>query len=310
MKRLFAFALTALMLMGCFTGCCCCDFGLGDRIEQIVGEEMNEIVEEQVGQLIGGEQFGQLIGGEITLPKNEATEPPDSDQWMPGNELGLVEPGVLTVATNTDFPPYAYTNEYGESCGIDMDIAHALAEKLNLDLVIMDMEFTDALAAVQEGKADVVISGITATEDRMQKMEFSDVYATNTLVIMISERSNIKTVDDLHDSRIGVKENTVESLYCAEDFGYSNVKTYDSYLDAILSLERNRVDCIVLDRAVAEAHGITHSLLSILDEYCVEDYRIGMAKDNDELRDAVNEALSELISDGTVQEIIRSYIRP
>jgi polar amino acid transport system substrate-binding protein len=117
-------------------------------------------------------------------------------------------------------------------------------------------------------------------------------------------------VDDLYNSRIGVKENTVESIYCAEDFGYSNVKTYDSYLDAILSLERNGVDCVVLDRAVAEAHVITHSQLSILDEYCLEDYRIGLPKGNDELRDAVNEALSELISDGTVQEIIRNYIRP
>ena len=116
MKRLFAFALTALMLMGCFTGCCCCDFGLGDRIEQIVGEEMNEIVEEQVGQLIGGEQFGQLIGGEqfgqliggeITLPKTEATEPPDSDQWMPGMGRGHCPEIIAVIQPQSRIGPAA-----------------------------------------------------------------------------------------------------------------------------------------------------------------------------------------------------------
>lgn len=301
MKRVLALALASLMLMAFLTGCCCCDFGLGDEIEQIINEEMNQIMDEQ---------FNQLIDGSLKPPKNEGTEPPQADQAVPENYMNLVQPGVLTVATNTDFPPYAYTNEYGEPCGIDMDIAHALAEKLNLELVIKDMEFTDALDAVSNGQADLIIAGITATDDRMKKMDFSDVYATNTQVIMISVRSNIKTVDDLYNSRIGVKENTVESIYCAEDFGYSNLKTYGTYLDAILALENGGLDCVVLDRAVAEAHVITHSQLSILDEYCVEDYRIGLPKGNDELRDAVNEAISELISDGTVQEIIRNYIRP
>ena len=301
MKRVLALALASLMLMAFFTGCCCCDFGLGDEIEQIINEEMNQIMDDQ---------FNQLIDGSLKPPKNEGTEPPQADQAVPENYMNLVQPGVLTVATNTYFPPYAYTNEYGEPCGIDMDIAHALAEKLNLELVIKDMEFTDALDAVSNGQADLIIAGITATDDRMKKMDFSDGYATNTQVIMISVRSNIKTVDDLYNSRIGVKENTVESIYCAEDFGYSNLKTYGSYLDAILALENGRLDCVVLDRAVAEAHVITHSRLSILDEYCVEDYRIGLPKENDGLRDAVNEALSELISDGTVQEIIRNYIRP
>ena len=315
MKRLFAFALTALMLMGCFTGCCCCDFGLGDRIEQIVGEEMNEIVEEQVGQLIGGEQFGQLIGGEqfgqliggeITLPKNEATEPPDSDQWMPGNELGLVEPGVLTVATCSDFPPYVYTDDNGAPVGIDMDIVQTIAKKLDLDLVIMDMEFTDALAAVQEGKADMVIGGIVATEDRKEKMDFSMVYTTNTQDILITGRANIKTLDDLQYCKIGVLKNTPAAVYCAEEYGEDNIRLFDDMRELLMNLSSFRVDCVVIDRDLAE-HIVYNTSASYLCDYCVEDYQIGVAKGNSALKDVINEVLGELIADGTINGIIDTY---
>ena len=100
-------------------------------------------------------------------------------------ELSTVEPGKLIMSTNAAFPPYEMTTDSGEFEGIDIETAQAIADKLGLELQIDDMDFDAALLAVQQGKADMVMAGVTVTDERQNVMDFTDSYATGIQSIIV-----------------------------------------------------------------------------------------------------------------------------
>jgi ABC-type amino acid transport substrate-binding protein len=226
-----------------------------------------------------------------------------------------VEAGKLHMSTNAQFPPYEMVKDDGTFEGIDVEIAGKIAEKLGLELVVDDMDFDAALQAAQNGKSDIVMAGVTVTDERKQVMSFSDTYANGVQVIIVPEKSDIKTVDDLAKAdKIGTQRGTTGYIYCSssvEDGGYGedHVTAYDDGATAVQALLNGQVDAVVIDSAPAKEYVKANPGLKILDtEYTNEDYAIGVAKDNTALLDAINGALSELKADGTVQSIIDKYI--
>jgi ABC-type amino acid transport substrate-binding protein len=223
-------------------------------------------------------------------------------------ELTTVEAGKLTMATNATFPPYEMTTDTGAFEGIDVDTAQAIAEKLGLELQIDDMEFDAALLSVQQGKADIVMAGVTVTDERKAVMDFSGSYATGIQSIIVPEGSDIATPDDLAGKKIGTQRGTTGYIYCSDDFGDENVVAYDSGLTAVQALNNGQVDAVVIDNAPAQEYVAANPGLVILDtSYAEEDYAIGMAKGS-ALEDAINAALEELKADGTLQSIVDKYI--
>lgn len=225
-----------------------------------------------------------------------------------GSDGMTIEKGKLIMSTNAEFPPYEMTTDDGGFAGIDIEIAQAIAEKLGLELVIDDMDFNAALLAVQQGKSDMVMAGVTVDPDRQKVMDFSNSYATGVQVIIVKEDSNV-TADTLGDFMIGTQKGTTSDIYCSDDFGAEHVTTYDSSITAVQALINGQVDCVVVDNAPAQELVKANPGLKILEtEYITENYAIGFNKGNTELVEAVNKALAELIADGTVQKIIDKYI--
>ena len=223
-------------------------------------------------------------------------------------ELTTVETGKLTMATNATFPPYEMTTDSGEIEGIDVDTAKAIAEKLGLELQIDDMDFDAALLSVQQGKADIVMAGVTVTDERKAVMDFSDSYATGIQSIIVPNGSDIASPDDLAGKKIGTQRGTTGYIYCSDDFGDDSVVAYDDGLTAVQALNNGQVDAVVIDNAPAKEFVAANPGLVILDtSYAEEDYAIGMAKGSS-LEDAVNAALEELKADGTLQSIVDKYI--
>ena len=223
-------------------------------------------------------------------------------------ELSTVEPGKLIMSTNAAFPPYEMTTDSGEFEGIDIETAQAIADKLGLELQIDDMDFDAALLAVQQGKSDMVMAGVTVTDERQNVMDFTDSYATGIQSIIVKEDSDIASVDDLAGKKIGTQRGTTGYLYCSDDFGDENVVAYDDGLTAVQMLNNGQVDCVVIDNAPAKEFIAANPGLKVLDtSYAEEDYAIGMAKGS-ALEDAVNKALEELKADGTLQAIVDKYI--
>ena len=223
-------------------------------------------------------------------------------------EFTTVEEGKLIMSTNAAFPPYEMTDDNDNVIGIDADIAAAIAEKLGLELQIDNMDFDAALLAAQQGKSDIVMAGVTVNEDRLAVMDFTDTYATGVQVVIVKEGSDV-TLDNLGEKMIGTQRATTGNIYCTDDYGEDHVVAYDDGITAVQALMNGQVDCVVIDNGPAQEFVAANPGLTILDtEYVTEDYAIGVAKGNTALLDAINGALQELIADGTVEEIINSYI--
>ncbi|MBR3870465.1 MAG: amino acid ABC transporter substrate-binding protein [Clostridia bacterium] len=161
------------------------------------------------------------------------------------------------MATNAQFPPYEYY-EGDKVVGIDAEMAAAIADKLGMKLVIDDMEFDSIIAAVQTGKADFGMAGMTVTEERLQSINFSDSYATGIQVVIVPEGSPITTVDDLYAEGatylVGTQRGTTGDIYAEGDFGAERVMKYASGNEAVQALITGKVDCVIIDNEPAKAY--------------------------------------------------------
>ena len=279
MKKVFALALTVLMVMSMFAGC-------------------------------GSSNAAKTTTAATEAPATtaEATAAETTAAATAASELKTVEAGKLIMSTNAAFPPYEMVADDGSSEGIDVEVAGAIAEKLGLELVVDDMDFDAALLAVQQNKSDIVMAGVTVTEDRQLVMNFSDSYATGVQVVIVKEGSDV-TLDNLGEKMIGTQRGTTGYIYTSGDYGDDHVTAYDNGASAVQALLNGQVDCVVIDSAPAEAFVAANAGLTILDtEYVTENYAIGVNKDNTALLDAINQALAELTADGTVQAIVDKYI--
>ena len=220
---------------------------------------------------------------------------------------------TLTMATNASFPPYEYYD--GEDIvGIDVEICAAIAEKLGMEFVVADMDFDAIIGAVQAVKADVGMAGMTVTEERQMMINFSSTYATGIQSIIVKEDSPIKSVDDLYAEgasyKVGVQLSTTGDIYATDDFGDANVNRYPNGNDATMALVAGKIDCVIIDNEPAKAYVAANEGLKVLEtSYAVEDYAACIAKNNTELLEKFDAALTDLIADGTVAEIIGKYIK-
>ena len=231
-----------------------------------------------------------------------------SAQSSSGAAFSTVKDGVLTMATNAYFPPYEYY-EGNQIVGIDAEIVEAIAGKLGLKAQIEDMEFDSIITAVQSGKVDMGLAGMTVTEDRLKTVNFSDSYATGIQSIIVKENSDIASIEDLEGRMIGVQLSTTGDIYASDEFGEDHVDQYSKGADAVMALVNDKVDAVIIDNEPAKAFVETNQGLKILDTpYAEEQYAAAISKDNEALLKAVNVALKELTADGTIQAILDKYI--
>lgn len=215
---------------------------------------------------------------------------------------------TLVMATNAEFPPYEFY-EGEEIVGIDVEIAQAVCDELGKELVIEDMAFDSIITAITSGKADFGAAGMTVTPDRLENVNFTDTYAHASQVVIVKEGSPITSVDDLTGKTIGVQLGTTGDIY-AGDIEEATIERYNKGFDAVQSLLTDKVDAVIIDYEPAKVFVSENEGLIILDEHFTdEDYAMAIAKDNEELVEAFNEALASLKESGKLDEIIGKYIQ-
>ena len=224
-----------------------------------------------------------------------------------------VEAGKLHMATNAAFPPYEMLADDGTFEGIDIEIASEIAKKLGLELVVDDQDFTAAITAAGNGQSDIVMAGLTVSEERKETLDFTDTYATGIQVVIVKEGSDV-TMDNLGEKMIGTQKGTTGYQYASDTpenggYGEDHVIGYDNGAIAVEALKGGQIDCVIIDNEPAKAYVAANEGLTLLEgNWVVEDYAIGIKKGNTQLLNAINDALKELIADGTVQDIVNKYI--
>ena len=233
-------------------------------------------------------------------------------------EFTTIEEGKLIMSTNAQFPPYEMVAD-GEGFngtgfeGIDVEIASAIADKLGLELQIDDMEFDSALLAVQNNTADVMLAGLSYSEERDEVVDFTDSYATGVQVVIVKDGSDV-TMDNLGEKMIGTQRGTTGYIYASvtpENGGYGedHVLAYDNGATAVQALMNGQIDAVIIDEAPAKEFVAANEGLTILPGNWVEEqYCAAVDEGNTALQNAINTALNELMDDGTVDEIIAKYI--
>ncbi len=141
----------------------------------------------------GNTELTEAINGALAELKADGTLDTITANWI-GEEAGMhpyVTPegttypnGTLVMATNAQFPPYE-SLDGSEVIGFDPDMMKAVCDKLGYELKIENIDFDSIIAAVDSGKADVGVAGMTVTEDRLKNIDFSDSYTTATQVIIV-----------------------------------------------------------------------------------------------------------------------------
>ncbi len=237
----------------------------------------------------------------------------------------------LIMATNASFPPYEY-KEGDEIVGIDAEIAAAIAKELGMELEIVDTEFGSIIGGVQSGKYDMGMAGMTVTPDRLESVNFSNVYAHGVQAVIVAEGSEYNSYEDFYTGfgenedgdtiptgvkegvKIGVQQDTTGDIYSSselDDWGFleENVVRYKTGNEAVLALKSGKVTAVIIDNEPAKSYVAATEGLKILEgSYVEEDYAICVAKENTELLDKINAALVKLTEDGTIPAIIEKYI--
>lgn len=304
MKKI-ATLLAALMLMtAAFSGC----GDAGTSSSSAAGSESSAVSESSVSE------------ESSAASESSASSEASSAETAAGDygEFTTIEEGKLIMSTNAQFPPYEMVAD-GEGFngtgfeGIDVEIASAIADKLGLELQIDDMEFDSALLAVQNNTADVMLAGLSYSEERDEVVDFTDSYATGVQVVIVKDGSDV-TMDNLGEKMIGTQRGTTGYIYASDTpenggYGEDHVLAYDNGATAVQALMNDQIDAVIIDEAPAKEFVAANEGLTILPGNWVEEqYCAAVDEGNTALQNAINTALNELIDDGTVDEIIAKYI--
>ena len=235
---------------------------------------------------------------ETTAAKTEAkaedtkAEDPKAEETTAAKEETEAAGGVLVMATNAEFPPYEY-HDGGEIVGIDVEIAKAIADKMGMELEIEDVAFDSVIPEITSGKADMGLAGMTVTE-----------------MIIVKEDSAIAGPDDLKGVVVGVQLGTTGDIYVSDlEAEGTTVERYNKGFEAVQALSQGKIDAVVIDGEPAKTFVAETEGIKMLDEaFTEEEYAIAVKKGNTELLDKINGALSELESEGTLDEIVAKYI--
>ena len=210
---------------------------------------------------------------------------------------------TVTVATSPDFPPFE-SLDGSEVVGIEVDILQAITGKLGLEMQLEQMDFESVIPSVQAGKFDIGMSGITITADRQKNCDFTQPYFLASQAIVVTPDSDITCKADLEGKTISVQTGTTAEEYCMEN-GYE-VLAFTANNDAAAALTSGKAAAGVVDNEVGVALAAQQGLVVLDEAMTSEPYAFTFAKDS-ALTAQFDEALGELLADGTVAAIFEKY---
>lgn len=222
--------------------------------------------------------------------------------------------GTLTVALNPHFAPFEFkTIQDGKDtiAGADIEIAKAIGDELGVKVKFSEMSFDNVLASVQSGKADIAISGISATKERQKIFDFSDTYYDSETVLLVKKDATetYKQISDFSKKSIAVQKGSIQENIAKANLLDANVVSLAQPGEAINELKSGQVEGVVLEKAIAKGYVDQNSDLTMSDIALKSDsndaYAVAMPKGSDDLKAKVNKIIAKLKKEGKIDSYVQ-----
>ncbi|GAA4515481.1 transporter substrate-binding domain-containing protein [Brevibacterium yomogidense] len=227
-----------------------------------------------------------------------------SDSADGGDDSALQDSYV--VASDTSFVPFAF-EEDGEYVGFDMDIINTLADRVGFEIDLETTNFDGIIPGLQTGSFDIAIAGIGITDERAEVIDYTSPYYMSGLRMAVPiDNDEIENVEDLEGRTIATRLGSTSAAFIEENIEGATANTYEQLDQAYLSVEGGGSDAILYDAPNVEYYVETagaDSLKVTGDLFEAENYGIAVSKGNEDLVEALDDALAEIIDDGTYAEI-------
>lgn len=218
--------------------------------------------------------------------------------------------GVFKIGLDPEFPPMGYRDTEGNYVGFDIDLAKEVAKRLGMEFEAVPINWDAKNMELGTGNIDCIWNGFTMT-GREGDYLWTSPYVTNAQVIVVNEKSDIKTAADLAgkvlalqqgstaenalNSRTDIKSSLANTLFVADN------------VSALSELKAGGVDAVLVDEVVADYYIAKNPGLKVIDSIAQESYGVGFALGNSALRDKVETTLQEMAKDGTMKKISEQW---
>ncbi|GAB3795641.1 glutamine ABC transporter substrate-binding protein GlnH [Virgibacillus kimchii] len=214
------------------------------------------------------------------------------------------------VASDTSFVPFEFYED-GEYVGFDIDLINAVADEAGFEIELETTNFDGIIPGLQTGSFDIAIAGISIREDRKESVDFSDPYYESGLSIGVHiDNDDIHDIDDLEGKTIATRLGSTSADFIEQNIEGAEANQYEQLDQAYMAVENGSVDAILYDAPNVAYYIQTEgedSLKMVGDLYQAENYGIAISKGQEELVEAINEALATLRDDGTYDEIYEKW---
>lgn len=232
----------------------------------------------------------------------------------PANRMAAIKAaGTIKVGTSADYPPFESVDKSGNKVGFDIELMTEIAKRLGVKLEWVDMPFDSLIAAVQQGKIDAAISAFNYTEERAQKIDFSEAYYTSEDSFMVKEGFSgaIAKPEDVASFKVGVQTGTTQDTWLTDNLVKKNIlpeanlSRYDRVDQAALDLKSGRIEVLMSDYVPAQALVKQQGGLQIVYHGVLSSgpMNIVLPKGEKELVQAVNEIIKKLQDEGFIDAL-------
>lgn len=228
-----------------------------------------------------------------------------------GGEFNLISADTLTICTDAPYPPMEFEKD-GVFTGFDIELMRAIADSLDLDLVVNNIGF-DAITsgiAMESSECDLAAASITITAEREENIDFSDAYFTAVQSLLAKKDSGHGTLSDFDGLNLGVQSGTTGELYAQENATGATLVSFENPGDLFTALEAGEIEGILQDIVPNAAQALDDDTVAVIETYPAEpeDYGLAVQEEGKEaLLEAVNEALSTFKSDGTYDSLYTEW---
>lgn len=226
--------------------------------------------------------------------------------------------GKLVIGTSPDYPPFEFLvakDSKSEVVGADIDLAKKVADKAGVKLEVKTMDFDALIPALQAGKVDMVVTGMSPNEKRKKSVDFSDIYFKGENAVLINkDNDKIKTVDDLKKAKIGVQKGSTQESFVSDTLGVKEFKSLATVPDLVQDMKNKNIDAIVLNSKVAGINaqkydGIKVSEMKLSDGGETEEMAIAFKKGNNQsFIELANGVISDLQKSGEYDKILANAV--